>query len=297
MSDIHLGVDIGGSGMKAAPVDLVTGRLTEDRLRVRTPQPATPPAVADVVAELVEHFSWTDPIGVTFPAVVKDGVTMTAANVDPSWIGCDAATLLSSRTGCPVHVGNDADAAGVAEMAFGAGRGRAGVVLMVTLGTGIGSALFVDGTLVPNTELGHLSLRGKDAEQRAAASVRDRKKLSWRAWAKRVNEYLQHVETVLSPDLIIIGGGVSRNHEKFVPYLDLVAPVVPASLENNAGIVGAALAAPTPARKTTAGKTSARKTTARKATPRKAATRKTTARKTTARKTAPGQATRRPRGG
>lgn len=253
MSDVHLGVDIGGTGMKAAPVDLSTGRLTAERLRIETPHPATPKAMAAVADQLIEHFAWTGPVGMAFPAVIKHGVTMTAANVDPSWVGQDAAALFGEATGCTVTMTNDADAAGVAEVKFGAGKGVDGVVVLVTLGTGIGSALFVDGLLVPNTELGHLVIRGKDAERRAAESVRDSKGLSWKAWAKRLNEYLQYVERLLAPDLVIVGGGASKKADKFIPLLELDAPVVPAALENEAGIVGAALSVSLgrPARATT----------------------------------------------
>jgi polyphosphate glucokinase len=236
----RLGVDVGGSGMKAAPVDLSTGSLLADRHRIKTPQPSAPEAVADVLAELVDHFSWTGPVGVAFPAVVKRGVTMTAANIDEAWIGCDAASLFSTRIDRTVRVVNDADAAGLAEMRYGAGRGRNGVALMVTLGTGIGTALFVDGALVPNTELGHLVIRGKDAEDRASDRVREDKDLSWKAWAERVEEYLQYVERLLRPDLIIVGGGVSKHHEEFLPRISTETELVPADLRNHAGIVGAA---------------------------------------------------------
>src|SRR4051812_44657504 len=243
MTDSYLGVDIGGTGMKAAPVDVRAGRLSAARERIETPHPAVPDAMAKVLADLVGHFKWKGPIGVAFPAVVKDGVALTAANLDHAWIGQSVQEIFAATTGCPVTVTNDADAAGVAEMAFGAGRGKAGVVLMVTLGTGIGSALFVDGMLIPNTELGHLVVRGKDAERRASANVREQKNLTWAAWAERLNEYFQYLEALLSPDLIIIGGGVSRKGEKFIPLLDTRAEVVAASLANEAGIVGAALSA------------------------------------------------------
>lgn len=238
----QLGIDIGGTGMKAAPVDTKTGQLTLDRFRIPTPQPATPDAVARVVGELVTHFEWTGGVGATFPAVIRHGVAETAANVDPSWIGTDAAAAFSKVTGTAVTVLNDADAAGIAEMEFGAGKGRAGVVIVVTLGTGIGSALFVDGALVPNTELGHIPIRGKDAEARAAASVREAKGLSWKVWAKRLQEYFACMEALLSPDLLIIGGGVSKKSERFLPLLHTRAELVPAQLLNQAGIVGAAVA-------------------------------------------------------
>jgi len=237
-----LGIDIGGTGIKGAPVDTVTGELLGERFRLLTPTPATPEAVSATVAEVARHFNWQGPIGCGFPAAIRGGKVRTAANVDKSWIGAKAEALFQEATGCPVTVVNDADAAGYAEMRFGAGQGRDGVVLIVTLGTDIGTALFVNGRLVPNTELGHIEVRGKDAERRAAASVRDKKKLGWKKWAKRVDEYLQHMNAYLWPDLIIIGGGVSKNAEKFLPLLKVETEVVAAQLENEAGIVGAALA-------------------------------------------------------
>jgi polyphosphate glucokinase len=249
-----LGIDIGGTGIKGAPVDVKRGVLTVPRYRLLTPQPATPDAVADTVAKLVTHFKWKGPIGCAFPAVLKNGVAYTAANIDPSWIGTDAQKLLRRRTKCPVHLLNDADAAGIAEMTYGVGEGHSGVVILVTLGTGIGSALFLDGRLVPNTELGHVEIRGKDAELRASDRVRRVKSLGWRRWASRVDEYLKELEALLSPDLFIIGGGVSKKHSKFLPLLNIRTPIVPAQLLNEAGIVGAALAAtvllPTPAKRT-----------------------------------------------
>jgi polyphosphate glucokinase len=238
-----LGVDIGGSGIKGAPVDVERGELTQERHKILTPQPSTPLAVAEVVSELVHYFAYSGPIGCTFPAVVQHGVTLTAANVDPSWIGANAEGIFSEATGQPVRVLNDADAAGIAEMRFGAGQGRRGVVILLTFGTGIGSAIFIDGMLVPNTEFGHVELRGKDAEYRAAARVRDEKGLSWKEWGDRVNEFLQYMERLFTPDLFIIGGGVSRKFDKFKDYLQVRAEVVPAVLANDAGIVGAAMAA------------------------------------------------------
>ncbi|SDG13140.1 polyphosphate glucokinase [Sinosporangium album] len=238
-----LGIDIGGSGIKGAPVDTVAGRLTRDRVRTPTPDPSAPRQVAGVVGRIVEEFSWEGPIGVTFPGVVLDGVVRTAANMDDGWIGADAAGLLSEAAGRRVTVLNDADAAGIAEVAFGVGRGVEGVVLMLTFGTGIGSALFVDGRLVPNTEFGHLEVRGKEAERRASAQSRAAHAWSWGKWADRVEEYLEHVEALLSPALIVIGGGVSRKSDKFLPHLRLRTRVVPASLLNEAGIVGAACVA------------------------------------------------------
>jgi len=239
-----LGIDIGGTGIKAAPVDTQTGQLTAPRQKLQTPHPATPDAVIEVAARLVQNFSWTGPVGVTFPGVVVDGVVHTAANVDHSWIGVDAAKAFEAATSLTATVLNDADAAGAAEMRFGAGQGVGGTVLLLTFGTGIGSALFTDGVLVPNTEFGHVEIRGKDAEKRASEVAREEHDLSWDAWAERVDEYLAHMEALLSPSLIIIGGGVSRKSGKFVPRVTgLRARLVPATLLNNAGIVGAAIVA------------------------------------------------------
>ncbi|WP_406421799.1 ROK family protein [Streptomyces sp. NBC_00873] len=238
------GVDIGGSGIKGAPVDLDRGDLAQERHKVLTPQPATPKDVADRVAEVVGHFGWSGPVGITFPGVVTSGVTRTAANVDQGWIDTDARTLLSNKLSLPVTVLNDADAAGIAEMAFGAGRGRKGTVIMLTFGTGIGSAVFIDGQLVPNTELGHLELNGHDAEKHASTKAKEDEELSWHHWAHRVQRYLTHVEMLFSPELFIIGGGVSRRADRFLPLIDHVrAEMIPAELQNNAGIVGAAMAA------------------------------------------------------
>ncbi|MER7957575.1 polyphosphate--glucose phosphotransferase [Streptomyces sp. NPDC096030] len=240
------GVDIGGSGIKGAPVDLERGELAEPRHKVLTPHPATPDGVAGCVVEVVENFGWTGPVGVTFPGVVTGSTIRTAANVDKRWIGVDAGKLLSDRLGGQqVTVLNDADAAGIAEMTFGAGRGRTGTVILLTLGTGIGSALFVDGRLVPNTELGHLELKGHDAEKRASTKAKEDEDLSWEHWAtRRLQKYLAHVEMLFSPELFIIGGGVSRKADKFLPLIeDIRAEIVPAELQNNAGIVGAAMAA------------------------------------------------------
>jgi len=238
-----LGIDIGGSGIKGAPVDVARGRLTRERLRVPTPSPAKPKAVAEVVAEIVKHFAWEGPVGVTFPGIVLDGVARSAANVDKDWIGTDARKLFSQVTGLPVTVLNDADAAGLAEVASGAAKGRPGVVMMLTFGTGIGSALLIDGRLVPNTELGHLEIRGKEAEKRASDHAREAHDLGWAEWAGRVQEYLEHVEALFSPSLFIIGGGVSKKADRFLPLIKLRTPIVPAALQNEAGIVGAAMAA------------------------------------------------------
>jgi polyphosphate glucokinase len=238
-----LGIDIGGSGIKGAPVNIDTGEMLAERVRIPTPEPARPKDVAEVVAELARQFDWRGPIGCGFPAVIRSGVALTAANIDPKWIETNAAALFSQTTNCPVLVINDADAAGLAEMSFGAGKGRMGTVLICTLGTGIGTALFTNSHLLPNTELGHLKIRGKDAEHRAADSIRKEKELSWKRWAKRLDEYLLEMERLFWPDLIILGGGVIKDHEKFIPRLTVQSEVVPARLLNDAGIVGAALAA------------------------------------------------------
>ena len=235
------GVDVGGSGIKGCDVDLDAGVLVSERLRIPTPEPSMPEAVAGVIAEIVTSFGWHGPLGVTLPCVVKGGIAHTAANIDRAWIGTDAAKLIGERVGQPVVVLNDADAAGIAEMRYGAGRGVSGVTVLLTFGTGIGSAIFVDGTLVPNTEFGHLQLDGHDAEDIAAASVREELDLSWQEWAGRVSTYLRALETVIWPDLIIVGGGVSKRADRWLPLLDNRTPVVPATLRNDAGIVGAAL--------------------------------------------------------
>jgi polyphosphate glucokinase len=239
-----LGVDIGGTGIKAAPVDVAAGKLLAARVKVDTPRPATPKAVAEVVAQLVTSFDWSGPVGIAFPGVVIKGSILSAANVDPAWIGLDARALFAQATGLDVALINDADAAGIAEMTFGAGKGAAGTVVMLTFGTGIGSALFIDGALVPNTEFGHIEIRGKDAEKRASEIARELHGLSWDKWAARVDEYLKHLEALLSPDLFIIGGGISKRADKFVPLLTGIrARIVPAAMLNDAGIVGAAMRA------------------------------------------------------
>ncbi|MCU0496102.1 MAG: ROK family protein [Anaerolineae bacterium] len=238
-----LGIDIGGSGIKGAVVDVTTGQFTQERYRVDTPQPSSPDAIANAVANVIEYFQWRSLVGCTFPAVVKQGVMQTAANVDPSWIGTNGQQLFEEQTNCPFIVLNDADAAGIAEMTFGSGKGRQGLVMILTFGTGIGSAMFQDGHLIANTELGHLELRGKPAEHRASNRIREEKELSWAKWTKRVNEYLQYLEFLFSPDLFIIGGGVSRKYDKFFPLLEVRTELIPATFFNDAGIVGAALAA------------------------------------------------------
>lgn len=240
-----LGIDIGGSGIKGAPVDIETGTLVTDRYRLATPHPSRPDAVAVTVTKVVKQFDWRGPIGCTFPSVVKAGVVCTAANVHNSWIGTDGATLFEIQTGCPVTLINDADAAGLAEMEFGAGKGNAGIVIMVTLGTGIGVAIFNNRLLLPNVELGHIEINGEDAELLATDRIRKENKLSWKRWGRQVGIYLQKLEFLFSPDLFIVGGGVSKKHEKFFPEIKLKTPLVPAMLQNEAGIVGAALAAKT----------------------------------------------------
>lgn len=236
-----LGIDIGGSGIKGAIVDTDTGEFITERHRIPTPEAAKPDDVAQTVKALVEHFEYQGPIGSGFPAVVQHGVTMTAANVDPGWIGLNAETLFHNITGYPFYVANDADVAGLAEIKFGAGKGKQGTILVLTLGTGIGSAIFVDGVLLPNTEFGHLKVRNKDAEHRASDAARQRKGYSFEKWAEKLNEYLSEMEALLWPDLIIVGGGVSKHHQEYFPFLKTRALLVPAQLLNQAGIVGAAL--------------------------------------------------------
>jgi polyphosphate glucokinase len=230
--------------MKGNLVDPESGALVAERFKLETPQPSVPDAVSAVVAKIVEHFEYDGPVGCTFPAIVKGGVTLSAANVDEAWIGCHAAELFSDATGRDVVVVNDADAAGIAEMAVGTGRGRAGVTLLLTFGTGIGSAMFHDGVLIPNTEFGHIEFEGHaSVEDWAAARVKDDEGLSWKSWAARVNRLLHHLARILSPDLFIVGGGVSRRWDKWGDYLDVPVETVPAAFRNEAGIVGAALLA------------------------------------------------------
>ena len=238
-----LGIDIGASGVKGALVDTRTGAMTAERLRVPTPEGAEPEAVSQVVAQIVRHFHWSGAVGCGFPAAVRHGRVLTAVNISKHWVGESAAELFRQAIGRPVTLINDADAAGLAEMRFGAGRGRAGLVMILTLGTGIGTALFIDGRLVPNTEMGQVEFRGKTAEKRVAAVVRQRQNLSWAKWARRLDDYLHRMEYYFWPDLMILGGGVSKKAEKFLPLLTLQTEVVAAQMLNNAGIVGAALAA------------------------------------------------------
>lgn len=236
-----LGIDIGGSGVKGAIVNTKKGKLITERYRIPTPQPATPEAVAEVIRKITSHFKWKGPVGVGFPGVIQQGVARTAHNVDNSWIDKNLNSLFSKATGCKVHVVNDADAAGMAEVKFGAGRGYKGTLILITVGTGLGTVVFTNGKLVPNLEFGHLMLHGADAELYASDAARGNNNLDWETWAKRFNEYLLRVEELLWPDKIIIGGGASKKGEKFFPYLTTKAKVVPAKLMNEAGIVGAAL--------------------------------------------------------
>lgn len=236
-----LGIDVGGSGIKGAPVDIKKGKLLSERLRIDTPQPATPKAVAKVFAELVSLHDWKGPIGCGFPAIVRRGVAMTAANIDDKWIGTDVQKLFSKACGCPVRVINDADAAGLAAVRYGAGKNVEGTVLMLTIGTGIGSALFVDGKLVPNTEFGHLKFKGTIAERYAANSVRKNENLSWEEWGKRFNEYLLHIDRLLSPDLVILSGGASKRFEEYRHLLTTPTKIIPSAMLNDAGTVGAAI--------------------------------------------------------
>jgi len=240
-----LGLDIGGTGIKGAVVDTDSGEMLTERYRLITPQPATPKAMITTMGDIVSHFDWQGPVGCGFPSSVKNGVVLTAANISKKWVGFNLEEALREMTGCDVVLLNDADAAGLAEMRFGAGRSQDGVVLIITLGTGIGVALFVGGQLVPNLELGHIEINGKDADNWASAIAREQENLSWKKWATRVDQYLNKMEFLLWPDLIIIGGGVSKKHEKFFPYLTTKTQVVPAEMRNQAGIVGAAIAAAT----------------------------------------------------
>ena len=240
--DLPFGIDFGGSGIKGAPVDLEAGDFAAERVRIKTPKPSTPEAVAGVFAELLASFDdSTGSVGVTVPAVVRHGVVSSAANIDASWIGTDADALFTKATGRDVHVVNDADAAGLAEVRYGAAMGRGGLVIVTTLGTGIGSAILYDGVLVPNSELGHLEIDGHDAEKRAAASAREREDLSWDDWGKRLTTYYRKLEQLFSPELFVVGGGVSKKADKFLDLIDIDTEIIPAQLLNDAGIVGAAL--------------------------------------------------------
>jgi polyphosphate glucokinase len=238
-----LGIDVGGSGIKGAPVDTEAGELTAPRCRIPTPDSARPQPVAEAVAQIAQNFDWQGPIGCGFPSVVRNGVALTAANISKKWIGLNAAELFASACNLPVFVMNDADAAGLAEMKFGAGRGRRGTVMIVTIGTGLGTALFTDGKLLPNAELGHIEIEGEDAELHASDAARKRDNLSWKRWGANFDKYLLTLERLFWPDLFILGGGVSKEYENFVPRLTVKTEVVPAQLRNEAGIIGAALAA------------------------------------------------------
>lgn len=238
-----LGIDIGGTGIKGAVVDTVTGELLSERLKLATPPGGEPGDIVQTVLQIIEQLGGLDdgaPVGVCFPAVVKSGRTLSAANVSKAWIGLEAEQLFEKALGRDIHFVNDADAAGYAEARYGAARDVPGLVLLTTLGTGIGSALVYNGVLIPNTELGHLIIDGKDAERRASYSAKERGRLSWARWAKRLQRYYSHLEFLFHPDLFIIGGGVSKSHREFLPLLHLDTPIVPAVHRNNAGILGAA---------------------------------------------------------
>lgn len=243
-----LGIDIGGTGIKGAIVDVATGELVSERIKIPTPPGGEPEDIVSTVLAIIEKLGGAEstmPVGVCFPAVVRNGRTMSAANVSKKWIGLEAEKLFEQRLGRDIHFVNDADAAGFAESLYGAAKGVPGLVLLTTLGTGIGSALIYNGVLVPNSELGHLIVDGKDAERRASYAAKERGRLTWRAWAHRLQKYYSHLEALFSPDLFIVGGGVSKNFDEFIPLLELTTPIVPAVLRNNAGILGAAaLAAP-----------------------------------------------------
>lgn len=243
MPTLGFGIDIGGSGIKGAVVDVGTGLLATERYKVPTPQPSVPAAVAEAVAEVVGHFGWQGPLGCAFPAVVQNGVARSAANVDQSWIGTNIEAVMGTATGLPVTAVNDADAAGMAETKWGAAQGAQGLVIMVTLGTGIGTALFYNGVLIPNSELGHLELDGADYEPKASGAAREREALTWDKWAKRLQRYFSALEFLLHPSLFVVGGGVSRRSDKFLPLLVLDAPIVPAKFQNEAGIAGVAFMA------------------------------------------------------
>ncbi len=238
-----LGIDVGGSGIKGAPVDTQTGTLVAERLRIPTPENAEPRPVAQVAAQIASSFKWKGPIGIGFPAPIKNGVAMMAANVSPKWVGINGDELFTKVTTCDCTLVNDADAAGLGEMAFGAGRGQMGTVIMLTLGTGIGSAVFFGGKLLKNTEFGHIEIEGQEAEARASSAARDREDLSWKKYAQRLDVYLKTMQKLFWPDLFIIGGGISKQSDKFLPLVTVDVPIVPAQLLNEAGMIGAALAA------------------------------------------------------
>ncbi len=238
-----LGVDIGGTGIKGAPVDTDTGTLLAPRYRLLTPNPAKPRPVAETVSKISKHFGWKGPLGIGFPGVIRKGVTLTAANIHKDWVGLNAAKFIKKVTGRKSCIINDADAAGLAEMAFGAGKGRQGVVMLITIGTGLGTALFTDGHLLPNSEFGHLEIDGVEAEWMASDAARKREHLSWKKWGQRFDQFLHTMEKLIWPDLIILGGGISKKHAQFLPYITVQAEVMPAQMLNEAGIVGAAVGA------------------------------------------------------
>jgi polyphosphate glucokinase len=243
---VALGIDIGGTGIKGALVDTTTGELVSERIKLPTPDGGKPEDVATSVLDIIATLGGVPdqtPVGICFPAIVRHGTTLSAANVSSKWIGLDAEKFFADKLGRPLTFVNDADAAGVAEARFGAAAGRSGLIILTTLGTGIGSAMILNGALVPNSELGHLEMNGKDAERQAAYSVKEKKKLSWSRWAKRLQQYYSMVEALFTPDLFIVGGGVSKSHQEFLPLLKLNTPIIPATLRNNAGIVGAAVLA------------------------------------------------------
>jgi polyphosphate glucokinase len=238
-----LGIDVGGSGIKGAPVNIANGGLMKERVRIKTPKKAEPESVAEVAAEIVQAFQWRGQVGIGFPAPIKRGIATMAANISEDWVGTNTDKLFTKQTGCSCRTINDADAAGLAEMEFGAGKGKNGTVIMVTLGTGIGTAIFYNGKLLPNTEFGHLEMDGMDAEHLASDAVRQAEDLTWKQYAKRLNNYLAEMEKLFWPDLFIIGGGISRESDKYIPLLKVETPTVPAQFLNEAGIVGAALSA------------------------------------------------------
>lgn len=252
IEDQILGIDVGASGIKGAIVNVKTGELVTERFRVPTPFPSKPKAVAKAITEVVNHFEWSSLIGVGFPAVIQNGIAKTAANIDKKWIGTKVEKLLSDATGCPVYVRNDADVAGIAELQFGAGKGKKGTIILITIGSGLGSAVFTNGVLLPNSELGHLKFKGMIAEHYAADSIRKKLELSWSDWGKRFNEYLQHLELLFSPDLILLGGGASKKFAKYEELIKVECPVIPAKLLNHAGIIGAACLASLKQKKTLA---------------------------------------------
>lgn len=245
-----LGIDVGASGIKGAIVNVKTGALVTERFRVPTPFPSKPKAVAKAISEVTNHFEWKGLIGVGFPSVIQHGIAKTAANIDKKWVGTDVEKLLFEATGCPVYVRNDADVAGIAELEFGAGKGKKGTVILITIGSGLGSAVFTDGVLLPNSELGHLKFKDGIAEHYAADSIRKKEDLSWDDWGKRFNEYLQHLEFLFSPDLILLGGGSSKKFEKYKHLIKTDCSVAPAKLLNHAGIIGAACLAALNTKKT-----------------------------------------------